>query len=92
MPAETFGNVTARLGGTVRYIRFGRRVVLAWHVKGTEQVTDQCIPQTHLNYSAGLPGRERTTCATHTYFGNGIESNDWPCHPGTRQPSPKASR
>lgn len=31
-------------------------------------------------------GPTRAVCGTHTYFGNGVEPNDWPCHPDTRQP------
>lgn len=34
IPAETFGRVTARFGGRIRYVPLGRRVVIAWHVKG----------------------------------------------------------
>ena len=33
--------------------------------------------------SYGEPGRPVAYCATHTYYGNGVEPNPWPCDPET---------
>lgn len=47
-------------------------------------VEEICVPQTTRTWNYG-GWRDITTCATHTYFGNGVEPNDWPCHPDTRK-------
>ena len=44
------------------------------------------MAKTVRDLSYGRPGVERTYCTTHTYFGNGVEPNNWPCRPETRQP------
>jgi hypothetical protein len=41
LPADTFGKVTARFGGRIRYIALGRRVVLAWHVKARPEPKEE---------------------------------------------------
>jgi hypothetical protein len=54
-------------------------------VEGIFEVTRLCVPQTTRTWNHGA-WREVTTCATHTYFGNGVEPNCWPCLPETRVP------
>lgn len=49
-------------------------------------IQDDCAPETVTVFDRGAPGLARTFCTTHTYFGNGIEPNDWPCDPVTRKP------